>query len=239
MTGSLVILTGAGISAESGLGTFRDTDGLWARFDWRELATPEAFAERPDQVHAFYNARRAGLADAAPNPAHRALARLEAAWTARGGDFLLVTQNVDDLHDRAGSQRLIHMHGELTRMRCLACHTVDRAPAEIGTASPCPRCGQTGFLRPHVVWFGEIPLEMDLIYQALETCTRFVAIGTSGTVYPAAGFAQIARQAGANLTEINLEATETSSVFDTHIAGPAGLAVPAWVDTLLQDDPAA
>ena len=233
MTGSLVILTGAGISAESGLGTFRDTDGLWAKFDWQALATPEAFAAQPFKVHEFYNARRANLATARPHAAHNALARLELDWLARGGDFLLVTQNVDDLHEQAGSQRLIHMHGELKKMRCEACHTVATAFDAIGTDTPCPRCQQPGFLRPHVVWFGEIPLEMDLIFQALETCTHFVAIGTSGTVYPAAGFSEIARRAGAHLTEINLAETDTSPVFDSHITGPASAAVPAWVEALL------
>ncbi|GLK52807.1 NAD-dependent deacylase [Maricaulis virginensis] len=233
MTGSLVILTGAGISAESGLGTFRDTDGLWAKFDWQALATPEAFAAEPFKVHEFYNARRANLATARPHAAHAALARLERDWLARGGDFLLVTQNVDDLHEQAGSQRLVHMHGELKKMRCEACHTVATASDEIGTDTPCPRCRQPGFLRPHVVWFGEIPLEMDLIFQALESCTHFVAIGTSGTVYPAAGFSEIARRAGAHLTEINLAETDTSPVFDSHITGPASAAVPAWVEAFL------
>lgn len=233
MTGSLVILTDAGISAESGLGTFRDTDGLWAKFDWQALATPEAFAAEPFKVHEFYNARRANLATARPHAAHEALARLERDWLARGGDFLLVTQNVDDLHEQAGSQRLVHMHGELKKMRCEACHTVATAFDEIGTDTPCPRCRQPGFLRPHVVWFGEIPLEMDLIFQALESCTHFVAIGTSGTVYPAAGFSEIARRAGAHLTEINLAETDTSPVFDSHITGPASAAVPAWVEAFL------
>lgn len=236
MTGSLVILTGAGISAESGLGTFRDTDGLWAKFDWRELATPEAFDSQPARVHAFYNARRARLAAAKPHAAHTALARLERDWLARGGDFLLVTQNVDDLHERAGSQRLVHMHGELRKMRCTACHTVARAFEEIGTDTPCPRCAQPGFLRPHIVWFGEIPLEMELIFRALETCTRFAAIGTSGTVYPAAGFSEVAKRAGAHLTEINLETTGTSPLFDEHVSGPASEAVPAWVDALLAQE---
>jgi NAD-dependent deacetylase len=233
MTGSLVILTGAGISAESGLGTFRDADGLWAKFDWQELATPEAFHARPHTVHDFYNARRANLAEASPNAAHDALARLERDWLARGGEFLLVTQNVDDLHEQAGSQRLVHMHGELGKMRCEGCHTVAAAYDTIGTDSPCPRCEQPGFLRPHVVWFGEIPLEMDLIFQTLETCTHFAAIGTSGTVYPAAGFSEVAKRAGAHLTEINLAETETSPVFDTHVSGPASTAVPAWVEAFL------
>ncbi|WP_300542541.1 NAD-dependent deacylase [Maricaulis sp.] len=233
MAGSLVILTGAGISAESGLGTFRDTDGLWAEFDWQELATPEAFAARPARVHAFYNARRANLTAARPNAAHTALAQLERAWLARGGDFLLVTQNVDDLHEQAGSERLVHMHGELKKMRCLGCHTVTDAVGELDTGTCCPRCQQPGFLRPHVVWFGEIPLEMDLIFQALETCTHFAAIGTSGTVYPAAGFSEVAKRAGAHLTEINLAQTETSPLFDSHVSGPASTAVPAWVEAFL------
>ena len=235
MAGSLVILTGAGISAESGLGTFRDPDGLWAKFDWQALATPEAFAAQPQAVHDFYNARRANLATAQPNVAHTALAELERTWLERGGDFLLVTQNVDDLHEQAGSQRLIHMHGELKKMRCLGCHTVAPAPLELATDTPCPRCTQPGFLRPHVVWFGEIPLEMDLIYQALEGSTHFAAIGTSGTVYPAAGFSVVAKQAGAHLTEINLAETETSPLFDDTVSGPASEAVPRWVESLLRD----
>ena len=233
MTGSLVILTGAGISAESGLGTFRDPDGLWAKFDWQALATPEAFEAQPDRVHDFYNARRANLAGARPHAAHEALARLEREWLARGGEFLLVTQNVDDLHEQAGSERLVHMHGELKKMRCTGCHTVMPAPLELGTDTLCPRCQQPGFLRPHVVWFGEIPLEMDLIYRALETCTHFVAIGTSGTVYPAAGFSQVAGQAGAHLTEINLAETDTSPQFDDRISGPASEVVPRWAASLL------
>lgn len=228
MTGSLVVLTGAGVSAESGLGTFRDRDGLWAKFDWQALATPEAFAAQPDQVHEFYNARRANLAAAKPNPAHHALARLEKDWLARGGDFLLVTQNVDDLHEQAGSQRLVHMHGELTRMRCGACHHVAAAPAELDTGLACPRCAETGHLRPHVVWFGEVPLHMETIIAALESCTHFAAIGTSGTVYPAAGFAGLARRAGARLTEINLAGTDTSPVFHRHLTGPASQTVPRW-----------
>lgn len=233
MSGSLVILTGAGISAESGLGTFRDTDGLWAKFDWQALATPEAFEAQPFKVHEFYNARRANLADARPHAAHEALARLERDWVARGGDFLLVTQNVDDLHEQAGSERLVHMHGELKKMRCIGCHSVMEAPLQLGTDTPCPRCQQPGFLRPHVVWFGEIPLEMDLIFQALETCTHFAAIGTSGTVYPAAGFSQVAGQAGAHLTEINLAETDTSPQFDARVSGPASEAVPRWVERML------
>lgn len=229
MPQSLVILTGSGISAESGLGTFRDTDGLWAKFDWRALATPEAFASQPEQVHAFYNARRANLKSAQPNAAHIALARLEKAWLSRGGEFLLVTQNVDNLHEQAGSERLIHMHGDLTKMRCEHCGEVHDAFDEITTDLPCLNCRKAGGLRPHIVWFGEMPMEMDLIYNRLEACDLFVAIGTSGTVYPAAGFGQHARHIGARCIEINLENTETSGVFHEIRQGPATLAVPAWV----------
>lgn len=230
---SLIILTGAGISAESGLGTFRDTDGLWAKFDWRELATPEAFAAKPAQVHEFYNARRANLKDATPNAAHFALAELEKAWLNRGGEFLLVTQNVDDLHEQAGSERVVHMHGELKKMRCEVCGDVAEAFDEITTDLPCLNCREAGGLRPHIVWFGEMPMEMELIYSALETCAHFVAIGTSGTVYPAAGFSQVAKQAGAHCTEVNLDTTDTSPLFDTLIQGPAGDTVPAWVESIL------
>lgn len=229
MTQSLFILTGSGVSAESGLGTFRDTDGLWAKFDWRELATPEAFASKPEQVHAFYNARRAGLKNAKPNAAHLGLAELEKAWLARGGEFLLVTQNVDDLHEQAGSERVVHMHGELKKMRCEICGEVHEAFDEITTDLPCLNCREAGGLRPHIVWFGEMPMEMDLIYNQLEACDLFVAIGTSGTVYPAAGFSQVAKQAGARCLEINLEETDTSPLFDEARKGPATQAVPAWV----------
>jgi len=229
MTQSLIILTGSGISAESGLGTFRDTDGLWAKFDWRELATPEAFASQPERVHDFYNARRANLKTAKPNAAHFALAELEKAWLARGGEFLLVTQNVDDLHEQAGSERVVHMHGELKKMRCELCGEVHEAFDEITTDLPCLNCREAGGLRPHIVWFGEMPFEMELIFTQLETCDRFVSIGTSGTVYPAAGFSQLAKQAGAHCLEINLEETETFPTFDEVRNGKATKAVPAWV----------
>lgn len=172
MLPSLIILTGAGISAESGLATFRDADGMWAKFDWRELATPEAFAAKPEKVHEFYNARRANLKDAKPNAAHLALAELEREWLKRGGDFLLVTQNVDDLHEQAGSQRLIHMHGELNKMRCEHCGYVHDAFDEITTDLPCLNCREAGGLRPHIVWFGEMPMQMDLIFDELETCRQ-------------------------------------------------------------------
>ena len=229
MTQSIFILTGSGISAESGLGTFRDTDGLWARFDWRELATPQAFAATPERVHEFYNARRAGLKAVRPNAAHQALADLEKAWLARGGEFLLVTQNVDDLHEQAGSERVVHMHGELNKMRCDRCDEVHDAFDAITTDLPCLNCREAGGLRPHIVWFGEMPMQMELIYDQLERCDLFVAIGTSGTVYPAAGFSQLAKQSGAHCLEINLDETDTSPVFDEVRKGLATQAVPAWV----------
>lgn len=235
MLPSLIILTGAGISAESGLATFRDADGIWAKFDWRELATPEAFAAKPEQVHDFYNARRANLKDAKPNAAHFALAELEREWIKCGGEFLLVTQNVDDLHEQAGSQRLVHMHGELNKMRCEHCGYVHDAFDVITTDLPCLNCREAGGLRPHIVWFGEMPMQMELIFDALENCRHFAAIGTSGTVYPAAGFSEVARNAGAHCTEINLEITDTSPVFHRIIPGPAGETVPAWAREMLDE----
>lgn len=228
---SIVILTGAGISRESGLATFRDADGIWAKVRIEDVATPEAFARDPARVHGFYNARRAQLADprVQPNAAHRALAELDAAWP---GDFLLVTQNVDDLHDRAGSRRLLHMHGELRKARCRHCTAVSPWPDELSTATPCPACGEAGGMRPHVVWFGEIPLEMDRIGAALETCDVFAAIGTSGLVYPAAGFvAEVAHRA--RTVELNLEPTEGTRLFDEAHHGPATETVPRFAADLL------
>jgi NAD-dependent deacetylase len=227
------VLTGAGVSAESGLGTFRDKGGIWARFDPLKLATPEAFAHDPDQVHAFYNARRANLIAAEPNAAHRALARLEAGLKRLGGDLVLCTQNIDDLHERAGSERVINMHGELLKARCLRCEAVAPWREELGVEVPCPACGQTGGLRPHVVWFGEMPLEMDTIYDALEQADLFVAIGTSGSVYPAAGFVTEARGRGIRTCEINLEPSDNARQFDETFYGPASEAVPAWVERVL------
>lgn len=229
MSGDLIILTGAGVSAESGLGTFRDKGGLWARFDWRKLATPEAFAEDPETVHDFYNARRAALAEARPNPAHEALAALERRWAAEGrGDFLLVTQNIDDLHEKAGSQAVLHMHGELSKSRCAGCgHLFAHADA-LSVERVCDGCARPGGLRPHVVWFGEYPLGLERIYDALSACDLFVAIGTSGTVYPAAGFVEEARRAGAWTVELSLEPGEVSALFDERVYGPASRVVPEW-----------
>ena len=227
---NIVILTGAGVSAESGLGTFRDAGGLWAKFDPMKLATPEAFAENPERVLEFYNARRANLTEAKANAAHFALAELEQAWMMAGrGNFGLVTQNIDDLHEQAGSASLLHMHGELLKTRCTACGHLftDKGPIEHG--APCPSCGRTHTLRPHVVWFGEMPIGLDHIYKALDQVDLFIAIGTSGTVYPAAGFVQEAKRAGAWTVELSLEPGEVSEAFDEGIYGPATEVVPDWV----------
>lgn len=228
----LVILTGAGISRESGLHTFRDADGIWAQVRLEEVATPQAFARDPARVQGFYNARRrAVLAPSVqPNAAHEALVRLERAWR---GPFLLITQNVDDLHDRAGSRKLLPMHGELLKIRCAACDRIDRFAGDLATDAICPDCGGRGTLRPHIVWFGEMPLFMEEIGQALADAGLFVAIGTSGTVYPAAGFAAEARANGAATVEINME--ETGGHFDAGLYGPATLTVPALVDFLLEN----
>jgi NAD-dependent deacetylase len=223
----IVILTGAGVSAESGLGTFRDRGGLWTRYDLSDVATPEGFARDPALVHDFYNARRADALDAQPNAAHAALARLQAA---RGG-VTLVTQNIDDLHERGGAHDVIHMHGQITRALCAACDHRWDAPREMDRGDVCPACGAAA-TRPDIVWFGEVPYHMDRIATALAACDLFVAIGTSGEVYPAAGFVEEASAFGAETLEINLEPSVPGR-FDRVIAGPATEAVPAWVAEVL------
>jgi len=229
----LFVLTGASISAESGLGTFRDQGGLWKRFDPMKLATPEAFARDPQAVHAFYNARRCNLLAAEPNAAHEALALLEAGWAARGDELILVTQNIDDLHERAGSRRVIHMHGELLKARCVACHAITGWREDLGNEASCPACHEPGTMRPHVVWFGEMPLHMEAIEAALATSDLFVAIGTSGSVYPAAGFVAQARDQGVRTCELNLEPSDNAGMFDMRRYGPASTTVKAWVDEML------
>jgi NAD-dependent deacetylase len=229
-TRNIVILTGAGVSAESGLATFRGPDGLWEGHRVEDVATPEAFERDPALVHAFYDARRAKLSTVAPNAAHRALARLDAEWP---GELLLVTQNVDDLHERAGSTRLIHMHGELAKGRCLACDERCSWEGPMGESASCPMCGVQGQVRPDIVWFGEMPYQMDQIEEALRRCDLFVSIGTSGAVYPAAGFVQTASYCGAKTLEINLEPSLGSYLFDQSRTGAAGELVPAWVQELL------
>ena len=225
----IVILTGAGISAESGLGTFRDEGGLWTEYDLEDVATPEGFARDPKLVLDFYNLRRANCRDAAPNAAHEALARLEAE---SDHDVLVVTQNVDDLHERAGSKRLIHMHGELMNQLCGACG--DRRPAErdLTPDAPCPACGAPA-LRPDVVWFGEMPYRMEEIWEALDRADLFVSIGTSGEVYPAAAFAQHALRSGATTLELNLAPSSGARDFVDARYGPATVVVPGWVDGLI------
>jgi NAD-dependent deacetylase len=232
---NILILTGAGVSAESGLGTFRDTGGIWEKFDPEALATPEGFNKDPERVLAFYNARRKNLLEATPNRAHQALAELEQAWMMAGrGDFLLVTQNIDDLHEQTGSASLLHMHGELLKTRCQLCGHLFTDREDITVDRPCPGCAKAGGLRPHVVWFGEMPLGLDQIYAKLSDVDLFVAIGTSGTVYPAAGFVQEAKAAGAWTLELTLEPGEVSALFDERHDGPASEVVPAWVKRKLE-----
>ena len=229
----IFVLTGAGISAESGLGTFRDKDGVWTQYDLNEVATPEGFARNPALVWAFYNARRENLAGAVPNAAHEALARLEAGLAAQGGQLFLCTQNVDDLHERAGSQRVVHMHGELAVSRCHACQATWPDTAPLTAEIVCDACGREGAARPHIVWFGEIPLFMDEIEDALSEADLFVSIGTSGSVYPAAGFVEMARAMGMPTCEINLEPSVNAYVFDEKLYGPASEVVPQWVERVL------
>jgi NAD-dependent protein deacetylase/lipoamidase len=227
---NIVVLTGAGVSAESGLSTFRGPDGLWEGHRVEDVATPEAFRRDPALVHAFYDARRAKLGTVEPNGAHQALARLDAEWP---GELLLITQNVDDLHERAGSKRLLHMHGELTRGWCLQCDERFAWTGPMGEGASCPRCDAKGQVRPDIVWFGEMPYEMDRIDDALRRCDLFVSIGTSGAVYPAAGFVQTARYVGAKTLEMNLEPSLGSYLFEESRVGRAGELVPKWVEDML------
>jgi NAD-dependent deacetylase len=221
----IVVLTGAGISAESGVPTFRDADGLWEGHRVEDVATPHAFLADPETVHRFYDARRVALATVAPNPGHAALAELERHL---GDDLTLVTQNIDDLHERAGSKRVVHMHGELLSALCGDCGGRVHWDRPMLGARPCGSCGH-GELRPDVVWFGEIPYHMDAIVDALVECDLFVSVGTSGAVYPAAGFVQQARAFGARTLELNLVPSEGSRFFHEARHGRAGDLVPAWV----------
>jgi NAD-dependent deacetylase len=230
MIENIVILTGAGISAESGLQTFRAADGLWEGHRVEDVATPEAYARDPGLVHQFYDARRARLAEVEPNAAHRALARLDAEWP---GELLIVTQNVDDLHERAGARRLLHMHGELLSAWCLACDERYAWAGPMGEQAGCAACATVGKVRPDIVWFGEMPYEMARIEKALMKADLFVSIGTSGAVYPAAGFVQTANYRGARALEINLEPSQGSIFFDERRYGPASVEVPKWVAELL------
>lgn len=235
---NIVILTGAGISADSGLATFRGAEGLWCGHKVEDVATPEAFERDPTLVHAFYNDRRRQLAEVNPNAAHAALAQLAEGWK---GNCLLVTQNVDDLHDRAlaaitpaNGFGFLHMHGELMRARCLDSWQSIPWGDDIETDTVSPISGRAGALRPDIVWFGEMPLEMPRIHDALEECDLFISIGTSGKVYPAAGFVTLAHNAGAHTVEINLEPSGGMSFFAERIYGKAVDTVPAYVASLLQ-----
>ncbi|MSP49032.1 MAG: NAD-dependent deacylase [Alphaproteobacteria bacterium] len=228
----VVVLTGAGISKESGLDTFRDLDGIWAKVRLEDVATYEAFVKDPRRVHAFYNERRRGLLNqnVQPNAAHIALARLERDWP---GEVLVVTQNIDDLHERAGTTNLIHMHGELLKAECEHCRAVHVWHEDLGRDVRCPGCGRAAGLRPHVVWFGETPLEMERIGRALDRAGLFVSIGTSGNVYPAAGFVAETRARGTPSVELNLEPSEGASLFTRAVHGLASRVVPDFVRDLL------
>lgn len=226
---NIVILTGAGVSAESGIDTFRDGGGLWEQHRVEDVATPEAFARDPDLVLRFYDMRRAAIQTKAPNAAHEALARLDAAWP---GELLIVTQNVDDLHERGGARRVLHMHGEHLNAWCTACDARSPWRDRLLDRPPCPACGARS-LRPDIVWFGEMPYGMDAIFAALREADLFVSIGTSGAVYPAAGFVRSARELGAQTLELNLDRSQGSGWFDETRLGPATELVPAWVDEML------
>jgi NAD-dependent deacetylase len=226
---NIVILTGAGISAESGIDTFRSAGGLWEQHNVEDVATPEGFARDPDLVLGFYDMRREALASREPNAAHHALARLDAEWH---GELLIVTQNVDDLHERAGAKRMLHMHGELKSALCTSCEMRSPWHATLSDRPLCPIC-QARSLRPDVVWFGEMPYQMDRIYRAIREADLFVSIGTSGAVYPAAGFVRDARELGTQTLELNLERSEGSHWFHESRQGRAGELVPAWVEEVL------
>ncbi len=226
----IVILTGAGLSAESGLATLRDKDGIWARYDYREVATPEGFRANPQLVHDFYNQRRRALKGVAPNAAHLALARLE---REHKGAVTIVTQNIDPLHEAAGSHNLIHMHGELLKALCALCEARHAWTEDLDLKTQCPGCGREGGMRPDVVWFGEMPYAMERIYEQLIRADLFLSIGTSGNVYPAAGFVAVARENGARTVELNLEPSNGAGLFHEAIHGPATEVVPAYIERLL------
>lgn len=232
----IVVLTGAGISQESGIATFRGPDGLWEKERIEDVATPGGFRRDPQRVYSFYNARRKQLlsGNIAPNPAHIALARLE---KQSREEVLVITQNIDNLHERAGSSCLVHMHGELLKARCTECDAVLVWEDDLNAADECPCCRRAGHLRPHIVWFEEMPLYMDVIEEALSRCRVFASIGTSGNVYPAAGFARLARARGAHVVELNLEPSLGARDFHDGRYGPASRTVPAWVEEVLANQP--
>ena len=229
----IVVLTGAGISKESGIDTFRDADGLWSRVNLEDVATIEAWHRDKKKVLDFYNETRRlfRAANIVPNAAHKALARLEAKYPA---EVMIVTQNIDPLHEMAGSKNVIHMHGRDGEVRCMSCGTVFPSDADLSPESVCPNCRTVGELRPNIVWFGEDPMHLDKIYAALERCGLFMAVGTSGQVYPAAGFVlHVRRRARARTVELNLEPTENQTLFQEQIYGPATRIVPPYVERIL------
>lgn len=228
----IVILTGAGVSRESGLETFRDPDGIWAKVNVEDVATPEGFARSPSRVHEFYNARWRRLVSGSvhPNEAHLAIANLQRLWKNK---VTIVTQNIDDLHERAGAEDVIHIHGELLKARCGKCGKSSSCADDLGVDTRCSSCGAAGRMRPDVVWFGEIPMHMDRVQEALENAALFLSVGTSGTVYPAAAFVEIARNAGAHTVELNLEKSAGASSFHEAIYGPATRVVSQYVAQLL------
>lgn len=230
---NIVILTGAGISAESGIDTFRGGGGLWEQHRVEDVATPEAFERDPDLVLRFYDMRREAIQTKEPNAAHHALARLDREWPKKaGGEVLIVTQNVDDLHERGGALNVLHMHGEHLNAWCMACDQRHRWTGTLIERPPCPACGESA-LRPDIVWFGEVPYRMEDIYQAVSGADLFVSIGTSGAVYPAAGLVRSARDLGIQTLELNLERSQGSAWFHETRLGPATEVVPAWVEELL------
>ncbi len=230
---NIVILTGAGISAESGLATFRGPGGLWEGHRVEDVCTPEALRRDPELVHRFYDERRAALSRVEPNAAHAALALLDREWP---GELLIVTQNVDDLHERAGATRLLHIHGELNSALCAACGSRTDWSGSLLPGTACTECGRAK-LRPDIVFFGEMPYQMDRIEEALARAHIFVSIGTSGAVYPAAGFVRTAAYHGARTLEMNLDPGAGSHYFDETRIGPASTLVPAWVESILASKP--
>lgn len=226
----VVFLTGAGISAESGIATYRDKKGLWTQNELQNLAKPAAFAKSPETVHDFYNQRRIDLKQAQPNKAHFHIAHLQKELTGSPVKLTIITQNVDDLHEKAGTKNVIHIHGELNKALCTACDKRSISPAQLSTNSQCVHCGKIGCLRPDIVWFGEVPYKLDYVQSTLEDCDLFVSIGTSGSVFPASDFVQVAKQNGAYAIELNLEAADNASKFDEGHYGVATEIVPAWID---------
>ena len=228
---NIVILTGAGISAESGLATFRSTNGLWNNHKVEDVATVEAFFKNPDYVHQFYNEMRPELYNAKPNAAHLAITKLQQEYPAQ---ISVVTQNVDTLHEKAGSKNIYHIHGQINQIVCLNCGHVFETWGDVSAEDKCEHCAIMGMLKPNIVFFGENLLCMDKVDKLLQTCDLFLSIGTSGVVYPAAGFVQIAKMFGADTFEFNMEETSNNRLFDEHIYGPAGKTLPQFIDELIK-----